>query len=210
MSAPGVRPATGPVGPTLPKLRISTAVAKPAVVQGATTQLRYRLTTSATVTARLLDASGNLISTLFTAVQRAGKRSVTVGASPLDDGRYRIALSAASADGQQATASLPLTVDRTLGGFTASATAFSPRRSQTVSFLLMLNTRPAHVRLRIERGKSVVATVADADEVPGSQTIVWNGRNRGGKLVRPGSYRAVLRVSSAIATATRSLPLRIR
>jgi hypothetical protein len=55
-----------------------------------------------------------------------------------------------------------------------------------------------------------VTTLLDGDYQPGPQTFVWNGRTARGRLVQPGSYQAVLRVTSAIATATRALPLRVR
>ena len=210
IDAPDVRPAAAPVWPALPKLRIQQLAASPAASQGGRTTLRYRLTAAAQVTGTLVDATGATVATLFAAPRRAGRQSFVLAADGLAEGRYRVVLAAASADGQQANAAVTVRVDRTLGSFELSPAVFAPRLGETVGFSFRLDERPARAVLRIRRGRSVVRTLLAANLDPGERSAAWDGRGPRGKRVARGAYKAELRVTSSIATVTRWLPLRVR
>jgi flagellar hook assembly protein FlgD len=84
------------------------------------------------------------------------------------------------------------------------------RPNGRVTFTFSVNARPAHATLRIRRGTSTVATLADSEYEPGTQAVPWDGRTARGTLARAGSYKAVLRATSSIATVTLVAPLRVR
>jgi hypothetical protein len=207
IAAPDVRPAVGPVGPRLPKLRILSAGVSPAALQAGSALVRYRLTAPATVTATLTDASGVAVGTVFTAPKKTGAQSFRLVSDGLPDGRYRLALTAQAIDGQRVSATVPLSVDRTLASLAPGATTVD--RGAALAFSFLVNVRPVHATLRIQRGASTVVTVATADYQPGAQTVTWNGRTATGKALPAGRYSAVLRGTSSIATVTLTAPFRV-
>jgi hypothetical protein len=209
IEAPDVRPAAGPVGPRLARLRILEVGAAPATIQGGRTVVHYRLTAPASVTIKLLTADGGELATLLTADKRAGRQSFAFAADHLPDGRYRIGLTAAAIDGQQAAGAAELRVDRTIGSFSADPASFAPRAG-AITFAFLVNFRPVRATLQIRRGRSTVATIANGTFQPGRQTVVWDGRNAGGRIVPPGSYRGVLRATSSIGTVTLAVLFRVR
>jgi hypothetical protein len=209
IAAPDVRPAIGHAGQWLPKLKLASVTTTPATLQRGSATIRYRLTAAATVTATLRDSAGKQLATLFTGARRAGRQSFSFAADRLAEGRYRIVLAAATVDGQQAAATAVLRVDRTVTDFAADTPVLA-RSASTVTFTFSVNSRPARVTLRIQRGSSTVATLANAEYQPGPQGVAWDGRGPSGRRVRPGPYAAVLRATSSIATVTLITPLRVR
>ena len=209
VSAPDTRPATGHAGLWLPKLKIASLTATPGTLQGGASVVRYRLTAPATVTAVLVDSSGRHLATLFTGTKRAGRQSFRFDAGALADGRYAIRLAAATSDGQKGAAATTLRVDRTVTNFAADVPVLV-RPAGRVTFTFSVNSRPARATLRIRRGTSTVVTLANADYQPGTQSVPWDGRTSAGKPARAGSYNAVLRATSSIATVTLVAPLRVR
>jgi N-acetylmuramoyl-L-alanine amidase/FlgD Ig-like domain len=111
-----MRPATGTLGGNPPPISITNATAQPPVItpngdgvdDNAT--ISYTLNAPATVTATLLDADGNTVSTLFAdELHGAGPQSFVFDGAGVPDGAYTIVLQA-SANGKTVTAAVSLVV----------------------------------------------------------------------------------------------------
>jgi hypothetical protein len=201
IAAPDARSATGALGstpapPGFQQVRLVPTVMTPADQP----KLSYRLTTPSLVTATVTDASGTVVSTLFRKYQRAGRRTFTwPDGGGLPQGHYRLSLLAKDPSGRTADASVPITVDWTLGTFAASATVFSHRVDLTFEL-----AAPALVELRIVSGRRTVGTLLDGEYAAGAQSVRWD---RGG--FPDGKYRAVLSVTDTFTTVVRSRALRV-
>ena len=115
----GVRPATGSLGAKPPPLRISGVTATPPVISpngdgvDDFATISYSLSVPALVTATLLDATGETVSTLFAdELHNAGPQSFAFYGDQIPDGTYKVVLKA-KAGGRTVTGSTTLTVDRT-------------------------------------------------------------------------------------------------
>jgi hypothetical protein len=201
IDAPDVLAAGGTIGGKLAQLAITGAQATPSTLgapgQGAT--VSYTLTAPAMVTATLLDSTGASVTTLFSEQRPAGKQSFTFAVDPsVADGAYTIQLSAQAANGQVATASIPIQVDRTITSFTTTPPVISPngdgvQDSVTITFTLGSDS-PA--TLQVLRGTTVVATLLDLAVAAGSpQTAAWSGP------APDGAYTILLTVGSVTRTA---------
>jgi hypothetical protein len=130
---PTLRPATGvATGGAGVALTLSSLVASPPVVSpngdgfADSTTIRYTLGAPATVTATLLDAEGVALGTLFTEAKPAGVQSFRWLADALPDGTYTILLAAKTLDGREVTASVPVSVNRTLSFVSSLPSYLSP------------------------------------------------------------------------------------
>jgi hypothetical protein len=206
-----VRPATGFVGAALVPLALKSASVKPATIDGISTSttLAYSLTTTAQVTALLRTSDGRQLSTLFQQQLPAGKHVFTFSGATVPEGRYSIVLDAT--DGKTTvSATLPLVVDRTLSSFGVTHALFSPNgdgRNDTTAFTFDL-ARQAQVRVDVERGTQLLATIASASDPAGHQSLSWDGSTTHGRI-RDGSYSAVVTAASAIGTTSHSVPIRV-
>jgi N-acetylmuramoyl-L-alanine amidase-like protein len=115
----GVRPVTGTLGGKAPPLRMTNVTVAPPVISpngdgvDDVATISYTLSVPATVTATLLDSTGETVSTLFAdQLHNAGPQSFTFYGDGIEDGAYRIVLKA-KADGRQVSASAALVVART-------------------------------------------------------------------------------------------------
>jgi hypothetical protein len=207
IAAPGARSATGAIGVGLPPPALAQVKITPAVVlpRGGPLNdratLSYRLNTQAIVTASVLDQSGAVVAELFRRLRPAGTQRFLWRDVVVPDGHYRISVVARNALGQEAQALVPVTIDRTLGTFSASAAAFSPAAGRQLAFGFQLYG-PASVQLRIFSGATAVATLLDAELNAGAQRVAWDG---GG--LADGVYSAVLDASDSLVTVRRSLPI---
>jgi hypothetical protein len=116
-----VRPATGSLGAKPPPLRISGVAATPSLISPNAdgvddfATISYTLSVPALVTATLLDANGQTVSTLFAdELHTAGPQSFDFYGDAIPDGTYKIVLKA-KAGGRAVTGSTTLTVDRAAG-----------------------------------------------------------------------------------------------
>jgi hypothetical protein len=200
IAAPDARSATGTLGAPLPPPAVQQVKLVPTVVTPVDRpKLSYRLKTRSLVTATLLDESGAVVATLFRKLKKPGLQTYAWTGVTVPDGHYRVQLVAQDARGRQAGASVPVTVDGTLGAFASSASAFA--RHVELGFEL---NAPAHVVLRIVSGGATAATLLDADAEAGSQQIDWDGSG-----LPDGRYSVVLSVIDSLTTVTRSRPIRI-
>jgi len=119
-AGPGVRPATGTLGSGAKPapLKLTDLTAAPPVVTpngdgvDDSSTISYTLSASATVTALLFDATGTPVSTLFDGLVPAGPQAFVFYADAIPDGTYEIRVTATSAQGAQATASVFVAVTR--------------------------------------------------------------------------------------------------
>ena len=200
IGATGARSANGTIGTTLAPPAFQQVRLVPAVITPTDRpKLSYRLTTQSFVTATLFDPSGTVVSTLFRKFQRAGRKTFVWAGGTVPQGHYRLSLSARDPAGNTAEASVPVTVDWTLGSFVASAAVFS----RQVDFTFDLAV-PATVQLRIVSGGSTLATLVDGDVAAGSRQVEWDGEG-----LPDGRYGAVLSVTDSFTTVTRSRAVRI-
>jgi flagellar hook assembly protein FlgD len=209
-----VRPATGsfgnlPTSLTMTRVSASLAVFSPnGDGHNEQTTISYTLSVPAHVTATLTGANGVVLSTLLSDDKPAGKNSFVFRAEGLPDGAYGITLVAQSLTGKTVTASVPLVVNRTLAGYSATPTVFSPNRDgrrDTIAFPFSL-AYSADAELRIEtRAGEPVATAFSGVLPAGAQRLTWDGATAGGTRLPDGSYRAILRVTDSIGTVTQTV-----
>ena len=212
ISAPQMRSATGTIGTAPAPLALQQLKIAPGVVtpngdgRGDEAKVSYRISVPALVTASVLDSLGDTVATLFSQRRPVGQSEFVWSEVSLPDGRYRLSLVAKDDRGKQVQSTVQLYVDRTLAGFAASAPAISPNgdgRFDTLDYSFQLNA-PAHVRLRILRGPSVVATPIDAALVAGPQRLTWDGSG-----LPDGRYSAVLSATDSLFTVKQSLIVRL-
>ncbi len=212
ISAPQMRSATGTIGTAPVPLSLQQLKIAPGVVtpngdgRGDEAKVSYRISVPALVTASVLDSLGDTVATLFSQRRPAGQSEFVWSEVGLLDGRYRLSLIARDDRGKQVQSTVQLYVDRTLAGFAASAQAISPNgdgRFDTLDYSFQLNA-PAHVRLRILRGWSVVATPIDAALVAGPQRLTWDGSG-----LPDGRYSAVLSATDSLLTVKQSVIVKI-
>ena len=210
--APQMRSATGTIGTAPVPLSLQQLKIAPGVVtpngdgRGDEAKVSYRISVPALVTASVLDSLGDTVATLFSQRRPAGQSEFVWTEVGLLDGRYRLSLVAKDDRGKQVQSSVQLYVDRTLAAFAASAQAISPNgdgRFDTLDYSFRLNA-PAHVRLRILRGSSVVATPIDAALGAGQQRLTWDGSG-----LPDGRYSAVLSATDSLLTVKQSLIVRL-
>jgi flagellar hook assembly protein FlgD len=216
------RPASGRIGADpAPPLALESVRADPAVVSpngdGVADRgvIRFRLTVPASVTVYVRDAGGKRVATIASArAFPAGASSVAwnggrLGGGALADGRYAVEVEA-EAGAEQATRTLRVVIDRTLGLLAARPSPFSPNRdlrrdTAAIAFTL---ARPAAVQVRIFRGSRFVTRLLSKTLAAGSQSFEWNGR-RHGRVVADASYRAVVTATTDLGTRTLAASLAI-
>ncbi len=203
ISGASMRGASGTLGTKAATVALQKPLATPslAVPGGAPGSISYTLTLPATVTATLVDAAGNAVATLFTGTQPAGAQAFAyVVPTGTPDGLYTVAITATTAAGTTASASLPLTVDSTLASFTAGPAAISLARGGAASVSFVLAKGPVEARLDVRLGDEVVATPAEASFDAGPQTLAWNGTLADGTQAPDGEYTLVLTVTDSATT----------
>jgi hypothetical protein len=206
-AGPSVRPATGSITGTTIQSSL-TALARPALItpngdrRTEWTAVRYRLAAPALVTATVVDAAGVPLTTLFTEQKLGGSYEFRWNAAGIPDGRYGVVIRARDDLGIETTATVAVTVDRTLAGYRIAPQVFSPNndgRYDTTRFRFVLNA-PARVSLIVHRGRRGVGEVFSGRLAPGPQAIEWNGRFR--RRVAEREYSATVRVTSPVATVS--------
>jgi hypothetical protein len=224
MSAgPTLRSASGVIGSgsgsgsgVATTLAVTQLAASPAVVSpggdprddGAA--VSYRLSQSATVTGSLVDATGGTVATLFSGTRPPGTQRLTLAPqASIPDGAYRVVVTAQTAT-TEVSASVGLTVDRTVDGFNVSSPVISPNGDGTLDSATFAFTlaAPVDVQLDLRRGAQTVTTLASGTMQPGPQSISWDGSTPVGKAV-DGRYSAVLTVPGELGPITRTVGLAV-
>ena len=121
------------------------------------------------------------------------------------DGAYRIRIDGFDATGNRTLGERGFVVDRTAGFLRWGTAAFAPQDGDTLlptSRLSFRLARSAKVSLAIvdARGAVVRTVWTSRTLAAGSRTWTWDGRGTSGAYVVPGSYTAVLRVTSPYGT----------
>jgi hypothetical protein len=213
----GATPATGTfskgaVAP--PPLAITGLAADPATISpngdgvAESTAITYATTTTSTVTATLLDATGvQLADILPGALQGAGEHTLAFDGLGLPDGAYTVVITAADSAGTTVSQQLPISINRTLGSVVLAPAIFTPNGDGKadelqVTFQLAV---PATVKLRVLRDGKWVATPFAGPLEAGPQTIAWDGSKRVG-VALDGSYAAVVEATDTVGTTGVSLP----
>ncbi len=170
--------------------------------------LTYTLSDAATVTAVVRNELGEPVATIEKAWRKVGEHAITFApATELPDGVYTVSFEAKGSGGRVATASIVVTVSRTLGSFAPAHPAFSPNgdgKLDTLAFSFVL-AAPAEVRLRILRDGKWIATPFTGPLAAGPQRLEWDGTKRVGR-VKDGTYDAVLEATDPIATSSLAVP----
>jgi hypothetical protein len=194
------RSATGTLGTAGAALAVQKVAAFPAVVApGESTTVSYALSSAATVTAQLVLPTGAVFSTLLTAQKPAGAQTLAITPPPgLPNGAYAIAISAVSG-ARTATASINITVDDILTGFTVTG--------KTASFTFA--RAPASATFQVLEGKQVVATPATPALAPGAQTLAWTGLLADGSRAPDGIYTLALSITDDLTTFVRTATVTI-
>jgi len=197
IAAPNALSATGSLG-SVAALAVQKATAAPAALApGETTMLTYTLTSAATVTATLVAANGQILAVLLTAPKPAGAQTLAFTPPPgLPSGQYSIAI-AAIAGAKSATASVPLTIDDILTGFSSTG----PTLSYTFT------RAPIAATFQVLRDAVVVAAPAAPPVAAGPQTLTWDGTLSDGSRAPDGTYTLALTVTDEVTTFTRTASL---
>ncbi len=155
--------------------------------------------------ARLLDKDGGQVQR-WTMTQATGGSWTWDGRDSagrvVPDGRYTFRVWGLDRAGNGSIRDLTVRVDRTIRSVTWSKPSFIAAALQTskVSFVL---ARSAKVTISIYGGDTVVRGIwLDRQLAAGTYGWTWNGRTSTGKLLKPGTYRAVVTAVSSIGSST--------
>jgi hypothetical protein len=201
-----VRAAVGVIGSKLAALTVADLRVTPPMLDGSvvpTATVSYTLSSAATVTAELVDATGAAV-TLSFQNRSAGAQSFVFTPVELADGNYTIRLTARDNHGRQAQASVPVAISRAVLAFSADARLVSPngdgRRDAVV--LKVLLAQPAAVTLALD-STLYSFPLLSAELMAGEQTFAFTGTAADSTTVPDGDYQATL----TVGTVTQSLPL---
>jgi flagellar hook assembly protein FlgD len=167
-----------------------------------TLELSYKLVRPSRVTASV--SGGSVTQVLDSGDRDPGLHTFTftgkrADGSPLPEGAYKLTVDALDDRGQASRAERTFALNQTLAGLTATPTSVrlsaSNRRALTVGFTL---SRPADVRVTIERSGIVIRTLVAKQLAAGPQQIVWDGRNAAGRVAIGGPYAVRIRASNSI------------
>ena len=207
-AGPQTRPAQGVIGaapvPPPPAVPLLSGLAlDPPVVSpdgdgiADFTTISYDLAAKSAVTATVTDATGAVVATLFAGQQQAARRqSFPYQPDGLPDGAYVVSISAAAPDGQSATLTATLSVDRTLSGLAVTPSVLTPNgdgSDDTLAIAFTLATA-ADATVQIEQAGTAVATVFTGQLPAGPSQLSWDGTIAGGPAPG-GAYEAAVIVS---------------
>jgi N-acetylmuramoyl-L-alanine amidase len=207
ITAAQMRPATGSIGSapvplSLQKLKLAPTIVSPnGDGRGDEAKASYVLSAAATVTAKVTDSLDQPVATIFDGALAAGKQELTWAPDAIADGRYRLTLTAV-AGAKQVQTSMRFWVDRTLAATGASAPAFSPRLKPLGLTFTLVNA--AHVEVLVLRSSVLVATLLEADLVPGTQRLSWNGNG-----LPDGRYIVEVAATDSLLTITQRVAVQI-
>jgi hypothetical protein len=207
ITAAQMRPATGSIGSapvplSLQKLKLAPTIVSPnGDGRGDEAKASYVLSAAATVTAKVTDSLDHPVATIFDGALAAGKQELTWAPDAIADGRYRLTLTAV-AGAKQVQTSMRFWVDRTLAATGASAPAFSPRLKPLGLTFTLVNA--AHVEVLVLRSSVLVATLLEADLVPGTQRLSWNGSG-----LPDGRYIVEVAAADSLLTVTQRVAVQI-
>ena len=189
IAAGTARPATGTLGATT-ALTLQKVTAVPTTVAaGQPLTIGYVLGAPASVTATLVDPSGQTIATLLTVRKPAGAQTIALTLpTALANGIYTVAITA-TAGAKAVTANAPFTVDDILASFGVTTTTAT----------LVLSRVPLTATLEILDGTATVASPYVA-LLAGPQTISW-------PALPEGEYTVALTIADDLGEFTRALPL---
>jgi len=211
IATPGARSATGAIGAGSVGLALQKVAATSSLLSpgGDTTDdsltVSYTLTAPATVTATFLDATGQALSTIFSEPKAAGAQTFTfTAAAGIVFGAYKIQLVATTTTGKTASASVPITIDDLLDGFTSSTPLFSAATHGVVSVSFTLTRLPVSVQFQVVRDTGVVANPSIGTLAVGPQTLTWAGTLDDGTTAPDGTYTLLLTLTDQVTTFTKS------
>jgi hypothetical protein len=178
--------------------------------QADTAELSFRLPVAANLTVQVSDTAGVVVAIPVDRVwTRAGTHTVPIAGDALPDGRYQVTVLARSPSGEEALATVALSVSRVLGLVSVTPPAFSPTgdgRLDAVVVRFSL-TAPALVRVRVLReGRGVAALAPETSAPPGNQRLVWTGLRTSGP-VRDGTYAVVVDARDEAGGISVALPV---
>ena len=210
-----VTPATGVVtaGSATTELAVTDTEVQPDVVSpdgdglDDLATVSYRLSTPAAVAVTAIDDAGVEVEVEPATWRRAGAHTAGFDAVSLPDGLYTVELSARSAAGSEATATVAVVVTRTLNKLTLSPLLFSPNgdgRADTLRIAFTL-TRPAAVRAIVLRDGAAVTTVLAGPLAAGRHVVRFDGRKRAGPIA-DGAFTVAVEADDGTATAHAELP----
>jgi flagellar hook assembly protein FlgD len=214
IATPGALSGSGTIGAGSVGLALQKVLATPSLIAPGgdpaddSTALSYTLTAPATVTATLVDANGQSLSTLFAEAKSAGAQTFTfTPAAGTPAGSYTIQLAATTTAGKTVSAAAPFTIDDTLVAFAASTALFSTALHGAASLSFTLTRAAEPVELQILHGTDVVATPSSGALEAGPQTLTWDGTLDGGATAPDGAYILSLSVTDQFTTFIKTAPV---
>ena len=131
-------------------------------------------------------------------------------ASP-PEGRWILTVAAIDDQGLASAASRSFSVNSTLGFLQLAPKAlFLPPSGRSVS-IRWTQARPARVKVTLESAEGIpIRTLAAGQLGQGPQTVVWNGRQKNGKLAPGGRYLIGVTATNELGTVGLDTPLTVR
>jgi phosphodiester glycosidase len=136
-----------------------------------------------------------------------------LGGAGVEDGRWKWVVRAVDDQGYESTMTREFTVNSTLGFLRVDKRRLvvRPRRGgRLVTSWRLANTANLRVRVVNAKDRPVRRLYVQTGVVPGNYATVWNGKNRRGKVVRPGRYTIEVRVVNALGVDTLERTVRVR
>jgi Phosphodiester glycosidase len=167
----------------------------------------YKLVQPAQVTAVLAGPGGAQV-TLAQDAEQPGLHTLPWNGQPVVEGKWKLVVSAAEAQGRTTTAERPFLLDNTLGALRATpANARLAPKSRAVLAATFQLVHAAKVTATIEtRTGIVLATLLNTRLTPGAQKVLWNGRLWTGALAFTGAYQVHVVAANSIGTVSLVTP----
>jgi hypothetical protein len=132
-----------------------------------------------------------------------GRGTITrlLGGTNLPEGTWRWVVHAVDMDGRESQMERTFTLNNTLGHLRLSKTRMTVRRrrgGRIVASWRLANRADIRVRVENAAGRSVRRLAARSDLAPGSYAVVWNGKNRLGRVVQSGVYRIEVKAENGL------------
>jgi hypothetical protein len=123
----------------------------------------------------------------------------------LPEGTWRWLVRAVDTEGRESEMARTFTLNNTLGYLRLSKRRMEVRRGRGGRLVASWRlTNQANVRVRVENaaGRAVRRLAARSDLAPGNYAVVWDGKNRVGRVVRSGVYTIEVRATNGLGRVT--------
>jgi hypothetical protein len=178
-------------------------------------QLAYKVVRQSAVTATLVGPDGQ--PRLSDSEPKApgiysfNWNGLTAGGTPETEGVWHWSITASDDLGRSSSAERTFRLDNTLGFLSLKPSSLRVRKSAGKLTIQVRLARPANTTVSVySAAGTLIRTVLKKTVPAGSLTVLWDGRNRYGQLVRSGRYQVLVRASAAAGSVELSRSFQVQ